>query len=215
MNRLLAFLPAFALAAVTAPALEWETTSLTLRPAPLQKTTEAAFAFRNAGDQPVTITGVDSSCDCLEATASATLVAPGASGHIHARFTLGDRTGLLRRTIIVSTDEGSAPVALAVELHVPDVATLTPRSHEWKLGSPATTRTVEIAVPTGIELVFSHVQATSDAFTHRLETVAAGRQYRLHLTPRSTAEPANAAFRLHARAGTGEDLILSAYANVR
>lgn len=215
MKRFLSFSIAFSFAALAAPALEWETTSLSLRTAPLQKTTEAAFVFTNTGDKAVTITGVDSSCDCLEATPSAKTFAPGAGGRIHARFSIGDRTGLLRRTIIVSTDEGTAPVALTVELDVPEVATLIPRSLEWTLRSPAVVQTVEIVVPAGLELVISHVQATSDAFTHRLESVEAGRHYRLHLAPRSTSVVANAAFRLHAKAATGEGLILSVYGNVR
>lgn len=215
MKSLLTFTFAFVLAALPALALEWPVTHLALKTAPLQKTTETAFAFTNTGDKPVTITSVDSSCDCLEVTPSAKTFAPGASGRIHARFNLGDRSGVLRRTITVATDEGTPPVALTVELNVPEVATLSPRSLEWKLHGPAAEQTVEIAVTPGLELTFSHVQATSEAFDHRLETIEAGRRYRLHLAPKSTSKSANAAFRLHAKTATGEDLILSAYGNVR
>ncbi|AOS46293.1 hypothetical protein Verru16b_03394 [Lacunisphaera limnophila] len=215
MNRRLLAPLFLLLAAVTAPALEWPATHLTLRSVPLQKTADTGFDFKNTSDRPVTITSVDVSCDCTEVTPSAKVIAPGATGRLHVRFTLGDRLGVYRRSIIVSTDEGTPPVALTVELDVPEVATLTPRSLEWPLHSAATEQTVDITVIPGIELTISHVQATSDAYTHRLETVTAGRAYRLHLTPRSTAEVANAAFRLHATAGTGEELIFSAYANVR
>lgn len=204
-----------ALAALPAFALEWKTTHLELRTAPLQKTTETFFEFTNSSDKTVTITGVESSCDCLDATASAKVIAPGASGRIHAKFTVGDRFGLYQRTIFVSTDESKVPVALTVQLDVPEFATVTPRSVEWKLGTPAAEQTVEIAVADGLELTFSTVQATSDAFAARLETVEAGRRYRLHVTPKTTQEAANAAFRLYGQTPAGQNLVLSAYGNVR
>ena len=215
MKSLLTFALTLALAALPAAALDWKTTHVELTTAPLQKTTETSFEFTNPSDKPVTIRGVDSSCDCLDATASAKVIAPGAAGRIHAKFTVGDRFGIYQRTIIVSTDEGTAPVALTIQLDVPEAATLTPRSVEWKIGAPATEQAVEIAVTPGLELTISNVQATSDAFTSRLETVEPGRRYRLHLAPKTTAEVANAAFRLYAKAGSGEDLVLSAYGNVR
>lgn len=211
----LTFTLTLTLAALPAFALEWKTEHLALKTAPLQKTTETFFEFTNTSDKTVTITSVDSSCDCLDATASAKVIAPGASGRIHAKFTVGDRFGIYRRTIIVSTDEGRAPVALSVELDVPEVATLSPRSVEWPLNAPATEQAVEIAVTEGIDLAISHVQGTSDAFATRLETVEPGRRYRLHIAPKSTQSATNAAFRLYGKTTSGQDLILSAYGNVR
>lgn len=203
-----------ALSASGALALEWETQHAAIKTQPLQRHVDIAFPFTNRGTKPVTIQRVDSSCDCLEATASATTVGPGASGAINARFTVGDRFGVYRRTISVVTDEGAEPVALQVELDVPEVARLAPRSVEWKLQAAAEPQVVAITVAEGIDLSINSVQGTSDAFTYRLETVEAGKRYRLHLAPQSTAAPANAAFRLFAKAGD-RDLVFSAYANVR
>lgn len=196
-------------------ALEWQTTHLDLTTAPLQQTTEATFEFTNPSARAVTITGVDSSCDCLEATPSAKVIAPGASGRIHAKFTLADRYGRLKRTILVSTDEGNPPVQLTVQLDIPEAATLSPRSVEWKLGGAVTTQVVELTIATGVELAVHSVQTASDAFATRLEAVEPGRRYHLHVTPKSTAAVANAAFRLHARTPAGRDLVFSAYGNVR
>ena len=211
---LAAFL-ALLLAATTASALEWKTTQLSIKAAPLQHTAEASFEFTNTGTKTVTITSVDTSCDCLEAKPSAKTFAPGAHGTIDAHFNLGGAYGTLRRMIIVSTDDGQSPAALSVELEVPEVAQLTPRSLDWKLGGPGGEQTVEIEAVAGIELTIHDVQPTSDAFNHRLETVAAGHHYRLHISPKDPTQPANAAFRLFAKAGNGEELIVSAYANVR
>ena len=203
------------LLATTASALEWKTQRLSIKAGPLDRTAETAFDFTNTGDKAVTIRSVDTSCDCLEARASAKTIAPGASGQIIARFTLGDRFGTYARTIIVSTDDGQEAAALAVEITVPEAATLTPRVVEWKLHGAATEQVVALDVTPGVELTIGDVQPTSEDFTFRLETVTAGQHYRLHLTPKDMAKPANAAFRINAKSPAGHDLVFSAYANVR
>ena len=215
MKPALAALLLSVIATPGALALEWQTQHQSVKAAPLQRTAETSFAFTNTSDRPVTITSVDTSCDCTEAKPSAKTFAPGASGTIAAHFSLSGAAGILQRTIIVGTDEGQPATALTVELDVPEIAQLTPRSVEWKLGNAATEATIEIEVVNGVELTISDVKPTSDAFTHRLEVVAAGRHFRLHLAPRDASKPANAAFRLYAKAATGEDLVFSAYANVR
>jgi hypothetical protein len=215
MKTLAVLALAAATTALPAAGLEWKTTHVELQPAPLQTTAEAWFEFRNSSDRPVKITGVDASCDCLEVTPSATVIAPGAGGRIHARFTLAERYGVLRRTITVRTDDGAAPATLTAQLEIPEAAALTPRSVEWKLGAAPVAQAVEVTIAEGIEVTLNTVHATSDAFTTRLETVTAGRHYRLHVTPRSTAAVANAAFRLYGKTPSGQDIVFSAYGNVR
>ncbi|RXK55798.1 DUF1573 domain-containing protein [Oleiharenicola lentus] len=201
--------------AAPAVALEWKTQHLSLNPAPLQKNAEAYFEFTNTSGKPVTILGVDSSCDCLEATPSAKVIAPGASGRINARFSLADRYGQLRRTILVTTDESATPVALTVQLNVPEAAELTPRSLEWKVAAESVEQIVEIVVAPEVSLILTEVKSTSDAFATRLETIRPGKHYRLHVSPRSTHNAASAAFRLHGRGADGQAIVFSAFGNVR
>lgn len=214
MKRL-TFCLLFSALGVSARALDWPARELSVKAVPLQSTAETTFAFTNRSDKPVAILGVDTSCDCLDATPSAQTIAPGASGHIRARFTVGDRHGVYERTITVTTDEGNEPVVLRVQLDVPEVATLTPRSVEWKLNSPAEEQVVDIRIAAGLELTVSSVLPTSGLFNHRLETVEAGRHYRLYLSPQNTREASSAAFRIYAKAKSGQDVVLSAYGNVR
>ncbi len=213
MKSLVAFL-VLLLAAGPAAALEWKTQHLSLKAAPLDRTAEIAFDFTNRGDKPVTIRSVDTSCDCLEAHASARTFAPGASGQIIARFTLGDRVGKYGRTIIVSTDDGQEAAALTVEIEVPEVVTLSPRVVDWKLHEAAGEQTVALDVTPGVDLAFGDVQATSEDFNFRLEKASATRAV-LHLSPKDIGKPANAAFRIHAKTAAGQELVFSAYANVR
>jgi hypothetical protein len=203
------------LAALSAPGLDWKTQSQSIKAAPLQRTAETEFEFTNTSDKPVTITSIDTSCDCTEATPSARTIAPGAQGTIKAHFSLTGAAGKLQRLILVGTDEGQPPTQLTVELQIPEVAHLTPRAVEWKVGADAQDAVVDIEIAPGLEANIESVRPTNERFTTRLEVVEPGRHFRLHLAPKDASKPANAAIRIYARTTAGEELVFSAYANVR
>lgn len=204
-----------ACAAPGAFALEWKTQTLTFTTAPFQATQEAVFPFTNTGAKPVRILDVESNCDCLDAAADRQVYAPGESGVIKSSFTVGDRLGLYERRIKVVTDENHEPVRLLVRIEVPELVTLSPRSVAWKLNEAATEKAIDLEVIPGLKIEFTRVQPTSGDFAARLETIESGRRYRVHLKPPATAQPANAAFRIFGRAESGQDVIVSAYGNVR
>lgn len=205
----------FACATLGGFALEWKTQTLAFTTAPFQTTQEAVFKFTNTGTKPVTILDVESNCDCLDAAADRQVYAPGESGVIKSSFTVGDRLGLYERRIKIVTDESPEPVRLLVRIEVPELVTLTPRSVAWKLNEPAAEKAVELEVIPGMKIEFARVQPTSGDFDARLETIETGRRYRVHLKPPATAQPANAAFRIFGRAASGQDIVVSAYGNVR
>jgi hypothetical protein len=208
-------LAAMHLFAASALALDWKTTTVTKTIAPFQMTLDAVFEFRNNGSQVVTIRELETNCGCLEAAADRKVYPPGAAGLIKAKFTVGDRTGLYVRTITVLTDEPGSPVRLSLQIEVPLLAEITPRSVAWHLNDPPGEKSVEILPAPGLEITFAEAQSTNDAFAARLETVEPGRHYRLHLTPRATAQPASAAIRLFGREKSGHEVIVSAYASIQ
>jgi hypothetical protein len=205
----------FACATLAGFGLEWKAQTLTFTTTPFQTTQEAIFEFTNTGAKPVTILEVESNCDCLDAAADRQIYAPGESGVIKANFTVGDRLGLYERRIKVATDENPEPVRLLVRIEVPELVMLTPRSVAWKLHEPLVEKSVEIEMIPGVKINFTRVQPTSGDFAARLETIEAGRRYRVYLKPPATTQPANAAFRIFGRAESGQDIIVSAYGNVR
>ena len=123
--------------------------------------------------------------------------------------------GLYERVVTLVTDESAEPVHLLVKFEVPDLATVAPRSVDWQPNDTAGEKIIELNVATGLEITFAEAQPTNDAFTARLEAVAAGSHYRLHLKPRSTAQPASAAIRIFGREKSGHDVVVSAYATVQ
>ena len=203
-----------AVLALPCAALEWKSVSVSLTTAPFQSTQDVVFEFRNTGSKPVALLDVQTNCDCLAADADQKTYAPGVSGVIKARFTIGDRVGQYERVITVLTDESPDPVRLLARFEVPDLAAVNPRSVTWPLNATATEKTVELTSAAGLEITFTEARATTDAFSASLETVAAGRHYRVHLKPRGTHQPASAAVRIFGREKSGHDVVVSTYVTV-
>ena len=203
-----------ALAAPTR-ALDWKATTLTVTTAPFQTTQDAAFEFKNNSSKPVTIRDIETSCDCLDATTDLKVYAPGASGIIKAKFTVGDRIGLYERTVTVVTDEPDSPVRLLLQIEVPPAVLLEPRSVAWQLNESAGEKSVDLRPAIGLEISFDRAEVTNDAFTVRLVTVEPGRHYVLYLKPRGTMHAASAAVRIFGREKAGHEVLVSAYADVQ
>ena len=196
-------------------ALDWKTQIISVTTAPFQATQEVSFEFHNRSAKPVTIIDLQTDCHCLEAAADAPVYAPGATGAIKARFSVGDRYGLYERTITVATDESAQTVSLLARFEVPEIVTVTPRSVAWKLHESAGEKSIDLQAAAGLEIAIKDVQVTDPGFTTRLETIEAGRRYRLHLKPQSTAQPGNTAVRLFGREKSGHDVLVSAYGNIQ
>ncbi|HLP25879.1 MAG TPA: hypothetical protein VK477_09390, partial [Acidobacteriota bacterium] len=115
----------------------------------------------------------------------------------------------------VVTDDGTPPQRLHVQIDVPELATITPRVLDWAVGAPADEKAVEIVVAESIRINFSDVFVSAESFRARFETIEAGRRYRVFVKPVSTVDAASAAIRLKGKAESSEDVVVSAYANVR
>ncbi len=196
-------------------ALEWKARTLEFTTAPFQTAQVAIFPFTNTSPKPVRILEVESSCDCLDAMADRQVYAPGASGEIRTNFTIGDRLGHYERRIKVVTDENHEPVRLFLRVEVPELVALTPASVAWKIHEPATEKSVDLVVIPELVIALSRVQSSNGEFAARLETIEAGRHYRVQLKPADTAHPANAAFRIYGRASSGQEIIVNTYGNIR
>ena len=214
IRLLLAALCALA-ATQTGATFEWKADTLTIATVPFQKTHDVVFEFKNNNPKPVTLVDLQTNCDCLDVSADQTVYAPGASGTIKARFTVGGRSGRHERLILVVTDEAPEGERLLVRIEVPETAEFTPRSVGWKLNEAADEKHLDLAPAPGLEIDFAGAQATNDVFGTRLETLETGRRYRLHLKPRSTALPASAVIRVSGREKTGHDVVVSAYAIIQ
>lgn len=212
-------LPTLVLLAVLLPlttrALDWEHRTATAVTAPFQKSLVLTFPFKNTSGSVSTLKDIATNCDCVTATLDRSSYAPGQTGKLTAVFAVGERYGRYERTITVTTSDTAEPAKLTVLIDSPEIVVPTPRTVDWVIGSAGKPQTVDLVVEPGVRMVFAEHFAINDSFLVTLEEVEAGRRYRLRISPRSTALPANTAIRVVGNDKAGHRLVVSAYANVK
>lgn len=196
-------------------ALTWDRQQQQVNLPPLALEAEVQYQYRNDSKVVVTILHVETNCECLGAMPSRKRLAPGETGTLSARFTVGDRIGLYERHILVLTSESATPTRLTARFEVPELATITPRTIEWALGAEAQEKPVKIVLSPGLEFEPTEIGYSSAGFRARLETVGTGREFRLWIKPDDTAGAASAAVRVIGREKSGRAIVLTAYASVR
>lgn len=203
------------LGAVPATALEWQSTMLEARAQPFQKTLVLTFAFKNSSAKPVAVLDLQTDCSCISANADKKNYAPGETGRITAQFSLDERSGLYERHLRVLTDESLPAQQLDARIDVPELASLKPRSLEWRLNEAAGEKIVELRAEESLRITFTQATPTNASFAARLEPVVPDQVYKLVVTPRNTTAVSNAAIRITGHDSGGHEILVSAYANVR
>lgn len=74
----------------------------------------ARFPFKNVTDHTVTITDIETSCDCLKAEIEKKQYAPGESGELAIKFDSANYVQEYAQTIVVKTDPGNRVTFLVV-----------------------------------------------------------------------------------------------------
>lgn len=76
---------------------------------PQGSTTTHTFSVKNAGNQPLKIESVQSTCGCTVATSTNSVIAPGALGEIHVTFNSAGKMGDISKQIRVDTNDPKHP----------------------------------------------------------------------------------------------------------
>jgi hypothetical protein len=200
---------------IASAALDWQTTIREFKATAGDQEVVAEFHFTNAGTAPVSIVGIQTSCDCTAATSSTSTIAPGASGHVKAVFTIGDRIGRQEKTIEVSTSDQPAPTVLVLRVNVAEVVTANPRVLIWKLQQPAAEKIVVFRATGDHRLETISPVPDTKGFSCRLQSNEDAREFKLHVTPLSTSAPAAVIIRLTAQVEGRPPTALAVYAVVK
>lgn len=143
--------------------LSFKETVVPVKVAPDQDSITATFPFTNTSGSPVTISKIHVSCDCTTAGAKDNKLtyAPGESGVISAVMKTGNFSGTVDKDMTVHA--GGSAYKLVIRAQIPDIIRMEPRKLEWARG---------------------------EAFDYEPVTVKKGREYKIIVTPKSTAKPA-------------------------
>lgn len=175
----------------TAPAfaqLRWEKTTQSFERSPGDPAVEATYAFKNIGSKPVTIRKLRSTCGCTAAKLDKETYAPGESGEVTARFTLGDRRGLHVVGVTVTTDDKSVePIQLVLRVNIADPLKVQPALVWWRVGATAEPKVVQLTAEAARPVRVKSVTSTNPRISAKLHTDAAGQRYSLTVQPQDTA----------------------------
>ena len=182
------------LAATASAQLRWENPVQQFHRAPEDREVETRFAFKNSGEKSVTIEKVRTSCGCTTATPNKKTYAPGESGEITAKFRFGSRTGPLRKTISVTTDDLPAqPTVLDLRVWVQDPITVQPALVFWRVGDPPEPKSVQLTAP-GPAVRIKGITSTNPRVVATLQTVKEGSAYTVSIRPSETTQKEAAEF---------------------
>lgn len=202
--------------AVTARAdLTWKETTISLKAIPGQDTVEAHYHFTNAGKVPVEIQQVESSCGCTTAELEKRNYAPGESGEILAKFTVGARLGVQTKTVAVKTRGVEEPMTLTLVVDIPELLRIRPTFVYWVQGEAQKPKTMTIDVQSDAPVEKMTVVCSNAVMTPALKEVTKGLRYELTVIPARTDKVLFSVLTLNCDYGKGVTKSFRAYATVK
>jgi hypothetical protein len=174
--------------------LEWESKRVSQIVLPSTESVTAEFKFRNAGDKPVTVVSVDTSCGCTTADLDKKVYEPGESGSIKATMKLTSNRSMMKK-VYVHLEGQKERVILAIAAEVPAYLTFDRTWNMWWRGEEPVGKTVSASV--GVEGPVNIVSIKGDpgdGFSLQKEVLEPGRRYQLTIKPESTSAQNTAFF---------------------
>lgn len=133
---ILAALLCFTGASRSRGALEWDHTTVLIKPGPEVSEIRAQYRLKNTGTQPVVLQRVESECTCMHAESDKSKLKPGQSATVTAVYTPGTKTGLKKERIAIFTDDLDRSVhILEFSVELPEVVGLNPAFIRWGDGT--------------------------------------------------------------------------------
>lgn len=185
---------------------------------PDQPSVRTDFAFRNAGNRPVTVVGWTTSCGCTTAELEKRTYAPGESGKVAVTVATGGHTGKQERFVTVATDEpppDDIPAKLTIRLDIREYVSIEPRMVFWAPGDAGVEKTITCTAGTARSVAVKRLEAAHPDFAIRIEAVEPGREYLIHLKPVSDGKAAVAVLKLVTDVSGVGERVFSVFATVK
>ena len=147
------------------------------------------YAFRNAGNAPVTITKVRSMCGCTTAQLAKKTYQPGETGNLYARFAFGFRRGQQAKSIAVTTDDKKTTELYFACLILDDPLSLSRSLVYWKVGDAGDAKHVDLTMGQTGKANITAVASTNPRIAANLATVKEGEKYQVIIRPTDTTRP--------------------------
>lgn len=179
---------AWALATVLPAGLKMDQDPLKLNPKPEDEEIESTFTFTNTGKKPLHVTGLESSCSCLEASLDKSTYAPGEKGRGKAKFKVSSFTGKHEKFLHIYTDDPDAKdVVVTAVIDVPEVVQVEPKMVEWLVNGKPEPRHYTVKMVGKDEIHIKSVSSTREGVKADFAEIKPGREYQITVTPQDTS----------------------------
>jgi hypothetical protein len=171
--------------------IKFKTTRVMLQPRPEQQEVEAVFAFTNASETPLQVLAAISGCTCLKTDFTSGAIPAGGKGKVTGIFKTSNQPGVVEKTIQVRVDENGKQriIPLTVGVEVAQLVRIEPRTLAWTAGGEAKEQTFTVSMNWEKPILLREVTSSQPGFEIRIETLAAGSEYRVHVKPADTGKP--------------------------
>lgn len=149
----------------------------------------SSFPFSVSGDRDVKITDIHAFCSCVKAETKdgKMTFAPGAKSSIEIVFEVGGFEGVLKKEVVVSTDDPKQPeIRLVLEVTIPALYELTPSQLVWQQGAAPETKSVRMKVLGDDPVHVTAAVPSRNAMTASIREITPGREYEIQMTPSGT-----------------------------
>jgi Protein of unknown function (DUF1573) len=151
---------------------------------PEEESIIAKYRFTNTGAESVTIENVRTSCGCTTASLKKTEYAPGESGEIEAKFTIGGRSGKQEKAILVTTSQArEKPILLRLVVDIVDQIQIQPELVLWRVGEQVDSKKIEVTVADDASVKILSVMSDNPLIKAELSEVTPGKKYEIQITP--------------------------------
>lgn len=134
-------------------ALTWESQRVSVEGKSTDGALAAQFHFKNTGDTTITITDIKASCGCTTTELTKRTYSPGEEGAIKASMTVGIRSGVQEKSILVSTDDApNKPVTLWLWVNIRQLLTYSSEVLFWRSNEGSIEKSIDIGIASPLRL---------------------------------------------------------------
>ena len=176
----------------------WESTLLTIPPNADRNAVTATFKFTNSGKEAIRVGEIKHSCRCVSTAIEKREYGPGESGTLVMTIDREGRTGNLAESARVKTSDGKETV-LFFRIQSANFLRHKPGFLVWKRGEAGVAKDFEVEVTDDKAAVKElTVTANHPNFATSVESLEAGKRFRIRITPKTADAPAVVIFTIQA-----------------
>lgn len=148
----------------------------------------ASFIMTNNSKRPVKITGLDTSCTCLDVRTDKKTLAPGEKAKIKADFSLSKLDGTSQKFVYVKTNHPDyKELRLSVKVTIKPLFEIEPKMLNWVVGEDPVEKRILFKVSGERPVNIISVTSSKGSVKVIKKVIEAGKVYELLLKPESTA----------------------------